>query len=143
MTHTKTRRRRPGSPPQLSTRQKRFFSKLNDLGFDTYMEYLTSDHWYDLRERYRHSKLSQNCLICFDPNVDLHHRTYKRLGAERLNDLVPLCRLHHEQAHELERAGSVSLWDAAKALKRARASATKTGLPDVCRSLVRTSTITT
>jgi hypothetical protein len=141
MTHTKTRRP-PGSPPRLSNRQKRFFSKLNDLGFDTYMEYLLSDHWHDVKARYRSSKLPQECLVCFDPNVDLHHRTYKRLGAERLNDLVPLCRLHHEQAHELERTGSVSLWDAAKALKRARVNAARNGVPGVNPTPVHSATAT-
>ncbi len=44
-------------------------------------------------------------------NLHLHHRTYKRLGRERLNDLVPLCKAHHEQAHQRVRAGA-RLWNA-------------------------------
>lgn len=44
-------------------------------------------------------------------NLQLHHRTYKRLGREHLSDLVPLCKIHHEQAHNLVRSG-VRLWDA-------------------------------
>jgi 5-methylcytosine-specific restriction endonuclease McrA len=32
-------------------------------------------------------------------NGDLHHRNYDRLGHERFDDLVPLCRVCHEQLH--------------------------------------------
>lgn len=31
---------------------------------------------------------------------DLHHRSYKRIGKERLHDLVPLCRPCHEETHK-------------------------------------------
>lgn len=63
--------------------------------------------------------------MCWDPNVDLHHKTYKRLGEERLTDLLPLCRLHHDLAHDLEQEGrqtgaeasSVSLWSVAPILR--------------------------
>jgi hypothetical protein len=55
----------------------------------------------------------------------LHHKTYKRLGCEKLTDLVALCRLHHELAHKLEqdwrRAGAdpskFNLWTAAGELR--------------------------
>jgi hypothetical protein len=30
---------------------------------------------------------------------DLHHRNYDRLGHERFDDLIPLCRACHEQLH--------------------------------------------
>jgi len=32
---------------------------------------------------------------------DLHHRTYDRLGQERLADLMPLCRPCHDRAHQI------------------------------------------
>jgi hypothetical protein len=46
------------------------------------------------------STLRQQCAVCWDPHVDLHHKTYRRLGEELLDDLVPLCRDHHDELHE-------------------------------------------
>lgn len=43
-------------------------------------------------------------LASGDGPYDLHHRTYVRLGCERLRDLVPLCRRHHEALHAYQRA---------------------------------------
>lgn len=65
-----------------------------------YAAYLRSEHWRDVKARYRASNLPQTCTVCGDPKVALHHRTYQRLGRERLTDLVPLCREHHVKAHE-------------------------------------------
>jgi hypothetical protein len=41
-------------------------------------------------------------MVCKEPNfdVELHHTTYDRLGCEKLTDLVPLCREHHELVHQ-------------------------------------------
>lgn len=96
-------RRKPASKPtHLSRRQSKFIDHgLKKLGYQTYGQYLTSEHWREIKEQYRNSGLQQDCFVCHDPNVDLHHKTYKRLGEERLDDLVPLCRLHHEAAHRL------------------------------------------
>jgi hypothetical protein len=68
-----------------------------------YEEYITSMDWInrcrrffgdapwcarrDCRRRYR------------EGNVQIHHRTYERLGHERIEDLVPLCDEHHGEAH--------------------------------------------
>lgn len=67
----------------------------------SYAAYLRSDHWQNVKTRYRTSKLPQSCVVCGAERVDLHHRTYERLGRERLTDLVPLCREHHGEAHRL------------------------------------------
>ena len=64
-----------------------------------YSKYLQSEHWADLKRRYRASKLPQVCRVCGCPRVQMHHVTYKRLGAEWLNDLVPLCGDHHWAVH--------------------------------------------
>ena len=43
------------------------------------------------------------CWVCEKPmpanksNFNFHHRTYKNLGNESLDDLVLLCRFHHEE----------------------------------------------
>ena len=101
--------RTPGQPPpDLSKRQKKFLTQnLDQLGYGSYREYLEGPEWAETRTRYRSSGKLQTCLVCRAPNVDLHHRTYRRLGKERLGDLVALCREHHEQVHEAE----LSLWN--------------------------------
>jgi hypothetical protein len=88
-------------PQRLSKRQTKLMKyRLNLCGYPSYSEYLDSDHWKRVKEQYRALKLPQECLVCFSPNVDLHHKTYKRLGAERTQDLIPLCRHHHDELHE-------------------------------------------
>ena len=94
--------RQPGQPPpNLSNRQKKFVMRqLDQLGYASYRDYLNGAEWAETKSRYRASKKLQSCLVCRAPNVDLHHRSYKRLGHERCDDLVALCREHHEQLHE-------------------------------------------
>jgi hypothetical protein len=85
----------------MSNRQKKFLTNgLKRLGLRSYRQYLFSDDWAATRERYQSSGRLQVCAVCHDPNVDLHHRTYQRLGQENLTDLVPLCRLHHNTLHD-------------------------------------------
>jgi hypothetical protein len=62
--------------------------------------YLRSDHWRDTRlaalERAEH-----RCQVCNrDGTLDVHHRTYERIGEERPADLTVLCRSCHNLFHE-------------------------------------------
>lgn len=96
---------------------------LRRAGYKSYAEYLRSDHWRDLRNRYYESKLSSRCYVCGSRGVDLHHKTYKRLGQEYLWDLVPLCRGHHQAAHDLcgsQGDRNADLWWAARRLREQR-----------------------
>jgi hypothetical protein len=77
-------------------------SRLKRLGM-TYREYLRSDHWADVKRRYRESDLPQNCMGCDAPNVQYHHRTYNRVGHELLTDILPLCRQCHQDVHQYEK----------------------------------------
>ena len=77
-----------------------FRESLKNLGYDSYNEYLASDHWQALKERYRASQRPQKCLCCGSEKYELHHTTYERLGREWLKDLIPLCRQHHEDYHQ-------------------------------------------
>ena len=83
-------------------------TKLAELGYASYSDYLKSATWRDVKQRYRESDLSQICM-CGETKVDLHHTTYERVGREELEDFVPLCRLCHEQAHILEASGVIEL----------------------------------
>lgn len=80
-------------------------------------KYLNGSHWMKFCARYRASDRLQTCFACGQENVVLHHRTYERLGHERLSDVVPLCQAHHIEVHKLVNRGEVTLWDAHKKLK--------------------------
>lgn len=76
--------------------------KLREQGYANYSAYLMSEHWTQRRADYTvgHEPI---CRYCECTTVDLHHRTYARLGAERDADLQWLCRVHHEEAHKFGR----------------------------------------
>jgi hypothetical protein len=85
--------------------------RLRTLGFKSYAEYLRSPEWAAVKWRYKHSKLPQGCQVCGARPVDLHHRSYKRIGgSEYLRDLVPLCRTHHKQVHAEHQGGPRNLY---------------------------------
>jgi hypothetical protein len=87
-----------------------------------YIAYINSKAWSMKKAQYRASKLPQKCLVCGSETVDLHHRTYKRLGSEWLNDLVPLCRTHHDECHAFIESKKMGLWGGTKHyLRRANA----------------------
>src|SRR4051794_33045723 len=71
----------------------------SELGYDSY---LASPRWLTGgRATYARSSRPQRCYVCGDPKYEVHHRSYKSLGRERLNHLVALCRRHHSSVHTL------------------------------------------
>jgi hypothetical protein len=81
-----------------------------------YATYIDSAEWRARRDTWRDEWVDRYgiepvCLVCGGRwtlhHGDLHHRSYDRLGAERFDDLVPLCRAHHSELH--------NLWDASPA----------------------------
>ncbi len=41
------------------------------------------------------------CRVCGLQAVDIHHITYKSQGgSDEVKNLIALCRVHHEQAHD-------------------------------------------
>ncbi len=72
--------------------------------YNTYENYLNSDHWRNLKAEYRASNLPQACAVCGSKHVQMHHKTYVRLGREKITDLEPLCRTHHEEKHAQAKA---------------------------------------
>lgn len=77
-----------------------FLTRLSQLGFKSYAEYLASGHWRDFKARYR-AKRSMRCAVCQTSRVQLHHHTYRNLGDESLGDVTPLCDKHHDEIHRL------------------------------------------
>lgn len=70
-------------------------------------EYLASEHWQQRRAEAL-DFAEHRCQICnreqneLDEGsiLDVHHRTYERIGRERLADLTVLCRACHARFHE-------------------------------------------
>lgn len=64
-----------------------------------YALYLKTEHWKYLRARAlaRWGGYCENCGTA--PALEVHHRTYARLGRERLEDLTPLCSPCHRATH--------------------------------------------
>ena len=69
-----------------------------------------SRSWLDCRRHWRDVFVAVHgiepvCAVCGEPwtlrHGDLHHRTYDRLGHERFDDLIPLCRECHERVHRI------------------------------------------
>lgn len=71
------------------------------MGYKTYKAYINSYIWKaKSRIVKEHFKV---CAVCGSKHsLNVHHKTYKRLGNEKLRDLVVLCRKHHKKVHELK-----------------------------------------
>lgn len=67
-----------------------------------YSDYLQSTHWKDLRKHFFRSKrFTGICFICqkkFE-KFNIHHKTYKWIGKEKLQNLVALCAECHHKVH--------------------------------------------
>jgi 5-methylcytosine-specific restriction endonuclease McrA len=67
----------------------------------SYSEYLKTYHWRTMR-RLALEASEQRCILCDSPDdLDVHHRTYDRKAAERMTDVVVLCRSCHERVHDI------------------------------------------
>lgn len=70
----------------------------------TYDWYINSASWERRKVAY-YAKHPKKCRACGSTEeIHLHHHTYTRLGKEHDNDLIPLCREHHDAVHELHRS---------------------------------------
>lgn len=80
-----------------------FRRKLKSLGYDSYNSYLKSDYWASVRRRYFEKYPAKRCHKCASAvDIQLHHKTYDRLGEELLTDFNVLCRACHQQLHAQE-----------------------------------------
>ena len=72
----------------------------------TYREYLNSDEWKyrSLSARARAAfrcEATYNGIRCGNRATESHHKTYSRLGHERDEDLMAICRLCHKRLHHV------------------------------------------
>jgi hypothetical protein len=85
-------------------------TRLARLGHASYESFLGSKQWGEKRSEYwEDADTPKDCALCGtnDPPLLLHHRTYERVGEERLSDLIPACNRCHILIHELERRGDL------------------------------------
>jgi len=104
------------------------------IGNDTivvmnYREYIKSEAWRKRRFWYfeTHDKKCRKCNSVH--RIQLHHKTYKRLGGERDADLVALCYQCHKKLHKMQKESGQNLWSATEDFLRKRKRKTKSGRP--------------
>jgi hypothetical protein len=88
--------------------------KLRKLGYKNYSDYLKSGHWQEMKVRVK----KKRCICKNDDRLELHHKTYSRIGEEHLSDLVWLCHNCHEYLHDIVSKGEVSLKNSFVKLKK-------------------------
>ncbi len=70
-----------------------------DASSMSYPEYLKTEWWQHQRQKALEA-CGRRCQVCNgDGQLDVHHRTYERLGAEAAGDLTVLCRACHYLFH--------------------------------------------
>lgn len=92
------RRASPGSQESLDANalEAREVYALRDM---PYRDYLETEHWGKLRNQVL-TRDAHQCRDCGSRrNLHIHHLTYVRLGRERLDDLLTLCKGCHEVRH--------------------------------------------
>lgn len=79
-----------------------------------YRKRLRKGKWKKIRELfYKEHKPVCSVVGCNIFKVDLHHFSYERMGKkDEVNDLIPLCRKHHNQVHELQKKEGLTLLEA-------------------------------
>jgi len=90
--------------PGLSWSRRRVLRRVS------YATWMSSAAWLARRAAWRDAFVATHgteprCTACGGPwslsRGDLHHRSYRRLGAEADGDLVPLDRTCHDQLHRI------------------------------------------
>jgi len=94
------------------------------LAKQEYQGYLKSGHWQEIKAKFARSN-SKRCFLCGETGIlHLHHKTYDRLGHEKLGDLVYLCPKCHEFVHSLAVEEQNRMWDI-KAKKKSKSKKKK------------------
>jgi hypothetical protein len=67
--------------------------------FGAYAKYLQSKHWREFRLKILEF-WEFRCAICKNRNnLEVHHNTYERIGRERMQDCIAVCRDCHKTIH--------------------------------------------
>lgn len=79
---------------------RKLFAFTLDVRRMAYRDYLRTPHWRATRAQALR-RAGNRCQVCnADSHLDVHHRTYERLGCEDAGDLIVLCRSCHDLFHD-------------------------------------------
>ena len=69
---------------------------------NNYKAYLNSWQWQEKREEYLQEYGSDACEMCGTvcENLQVHHKHYRNIYDEDMNDLIALCPECHSQMHD-------------------------------------------
>lgn len=82
--------------------KKKTVTKSKKKAKTAYQKYLESDYWASVKLDLYHIR-GKRCEVCFSTSsVQVHHKTYKRIGKEEPKDLILLCASCHKKAHKLQ-----------------------------------------
>lgn len=97
------KRRRAQLAGRLSRSAQAEAQRLRELYERDKRAYYASPHWQNLRAMVR-ARDRNACRTCWlkgtEAVLDVHHRTYERVGCEWLDDLVLLCQDCHKAVHD-------------------------------------------
>ena len=86
-------------PEEVKTKSWRLYIKYHKSRRTAYHEYLQSSQWQEIRDKLFEARGKQ-CNRCKSlQNIQVHHKTYDRLGQEKLTDLEVLCSACHQKEH--------------------------------------------
>lgn len=97
--------------------EEMLMSKMRDVGYNTYSEYLLSKYWESFKLRY-FTEHKNRCFVCGKTHCQLHHITYERLGCELFQDVIPLCGGCHCHVHKLVKNQRIRLDEAHHVVKK-------------------------
>ncbi len=85
-------------------RSEVYITKCNGFKPVQYEEYMKTDAWNNKRmERIKMD--GYKCQLCGSAkNLCVHHITYDRIGCEKMDDLITVCKKCHEKLHEADNA---------------------------------------
>ena len=86
-----------------------------------YTKYLKTKHWQETRKLFWKSGYKKQCYCCGKEGIllDLHHKTYKSIGREKLTHLALVCRSCHTKIHALHKQKPRNgLWWATSKIRR-------------------------
>lgn len=90
-----------------------------NLGQQTYLEYLESGHWKDVKLKANKRSNYSKCEFCSSNKVELHHTSYKWINtSNELRTIIALCREHHQEIHDLAKRDRLSIRLATNKMRR-------------------------
>lgn len=89
-------------------------NRVKQLGYESYDQYLRGEHWKAFVALVKKPR----CFCCGkSKHLQVHHHSYKNLGAELLTDVVTLCGGCHQKVHDAVKEGKCRLAEAHQRLK--------------------------